>query len=59
MAVAKVAVTSGVYGGSFIMLWLQVGEDVPPVPLMLRPCRPVPVEHAMTAKGRQLRVHVD
>lgn len=61
MAVANTAVASGVYGGSFIMLWLQVGEEVPPVPLMLWPCRSVLVEHAlaMTAKARQLRVHVD
>lgn len=62
MAVAKAAVASGVYGGGFNILWLQVGEDVPPVPLMLWPCRLVPAKHAlaMTAtRATENRLHVD
>lgn len=61
MAVAKIAVASGEYGASFIILWLQVGEDVPPVPLMLWPGRPVPAKHAlsMTANALPLNVYVD
>lgn len=61
MAVAKIAVASGEYGASFIILWLQVGEDVPPVMLMLWPGRPVPAKHAlsMTANALPLDVYVD
>lgn len=54
MAVANAAVASGEYGASLSKLWLQVGEEVPPVLLMLLPGRPAPAKHAvsMTAKAR-------
>lgn len=56
MAVAKAAVASGEYGASFIMLWLQVGEDVPPVPLVW-PGRPTATGHglSMTANAESAR----
>lgn len=54
IAVAKTAVASGEYGASFIMLWLQVGEDVPPVPFVW-PGRPTATGHGLSmaanAKG--------
>lgn len=61
MAVANAAVASGVYGESLSKLWLQVGDEVPPVLLMLMPGRPALAEQAlsMTAKAPPLTVHVD